>query len=301
LWRAAAVSFERTVGAHRLGAEVAVADPGVGAAVVSLSTRMGSSSHVTVLLRSVSSRFSMRHGPPAAVEASDGTGETGALVAGGTKRGPWAFRFVADASARPWANASSAWPGDRWSFRTEITREVGRIVLTARGAHARSTDDVDPTPLTPQALSAPRSTWRSGFRLQADVPVGRLIEARFRWEVARARGASGVSSTSALLYQQVRWRPTRWLVVEARDASFIVQATEARLYVHETDVLYQPVLSTFTGDGFRRFLRVRLDVGPHVVVEAKAGLLEQARSTSDPAPAPIQRRTDARVQIRVKR
>ncbi len=300
-WQAASVYATATLGSSAASMELALAAPGVAAIVASVTHPVLRRGRIALLLRHVPSRFPLLHGRPVVVGASDGTGETGLLTAASFRAGSWLGRMVLDVSRDLWASSSASWPEPSTDVRFELERRWRGAGVLVRFVRQRSPSDRESISASGRLSVSSGMEKRTGIRIQTDLGVNRALTFRLRTELSRTENADRETGTGALLYEQFRWRPSKRLMVEVRNVSFGTTSSDARLYVHETDVLYQPVLSVLSGDGFRRYLRVRVDLNDHFTLEGKVGALARETFPESTASLPLRaQRLDIRVQLRVR-
>lgn len=300
-WRGASVYLDASTASSRYAIEVALVAPGVAAVVFSSVRSFAKRGRMNVVFRYVPSRFPLIHGRPTVVMAPDGTGELGLNAATAWNVAGWRARFVVDVARRRWSSASAAWPATTLDVRGELSRRLAGMTTTVRASHQRSPVNRTRTEENGRPVLASGFEQRTGIRIQSDMPLTRRLSMRLRLELSGSGEADGSVGRGALLYEHIRWQPANGLLIEARNVSFSSSTSSARLYVHETDVLYQPVLSVLSGDGVRRYLKIRLDLGPHVLLEGKVGRLTRALLPTATSALPRnEHRLDVRFQIRIK-
>ena len=299
LWHGASMYVNRRLGPHRFSVEIAYATPGAAALVGSIGSRGGPRSSFLLLYRMIPSTFPILAAAPLSVATPDGTGEAGMLMAASASRGRFTLRLLADASRRKWASATAAWPGTGFDIRSELEWRASSLAVAFRLSHRSTPGDAQHIGTNGLGRLRSSSTTRNGARLRVDAEPVPWLRLRVHLEGVASTSVDAENSTGIHLYQQIRWTPARGVLMEARVLSFATESSDARMYVHETDVLYQPLLGVVSGDGYRAYVRGRLDVGTRVVFEAKVGM---QRRTEAGESGELPRRTerlDARVQIRI--
>ena len=106
-------------------------------------------------------------------------------------------------------------------------------------------------------------------RIQIDYRHSRSIESRSRIEVVVADSDRPRPSRGALLYHDLKFRPTPRITLFARLARFTVDDHAARIYTYENDVLYAFSSPSFSGRGRRSFVLLRLDLVRNMSLELK--------------------------------
>ena len=302
-YRVASVYVDLEGEYQRLSFELAGAAPHAGAFIGSFQSQLSEQAQLVVAYRDLASQFPLPFARPNLVTAGDGVGERGLMLAGSAAHGAWRLQFLIDGAVPYWASTASAWPSPGIDARLQLERRIGGRILFFQLRRQRLPEDsavVDRA--DERRVRASGFQQRLSGRVQSDLPLGRSVALRVRLEGVRVVEPAGERSTGTLLYQQIRYRPVQAILFEFRSLMFVTGSTAARVYVHETDVLYQPMLSVFSGDGFRRYVRARIDVGPHLVVEAKIGRTRRSYMSESAGEPPLrEHRTEFRLQIRIAR
>ena len=124
--------------------------------------------------------------------------------------------------------------------RTE-TKEAGTRIVDERG----------------RLLDAVQPEARQSVRLHGDYLFSRRLRLRARGEVIRFSAPTQDDEYGLVLYQDIRWNPSKPLQLDFRIAFFDTDSFDARVFMYENDLLYTFSVPVFSGQGQRAYVLMR--------------------------------------------
>lgn len=114
---------------------------------------------------------------------------------------------------------------------------------------------------------------RRSVRVQLDYEHSAALRSRSRVELARSDPASAEASPGDgfLIYEDLRWRPKRWMQLDIRYGLFETTDASTRIVALENDLLYAFAAPSFSGRGRRWYVLVRADPSARLSFQLKLG------------------------------
>lgn len=100
---------------------------------------------------------------------------------------------------------------------------------------------------------------RSSFRTQLEYQLSRNLRLRSRVELVESRSANEQAEYGFLIYQDIRYQPSRKFQIDARVTLFDTDSFNARVYQFENDLLYVLSNTALSGKGQRTYFVVNYD------------------------------------------
>ena len=144
---------------------------------------------------------------------------------------------------------------------------------------------------------------RSGARFQVEYQVHPQVRLRSRFDIARARTVNSDPSIGYLLFQDIRFYPTRRLQIDARVTMFDTDDFDSRVYQFENDLLYVLSNTMLFDRGQRMYVVVKYEAAQWLDFWFKiATTVYDNRNAISSGNAQIDgnRRSDIGVQARVR-